>query len=154
MTNHISKNRFIFVFCSRSTHQRGKRLTNKRGIYFLRALISPVCPGCYSVWPHTWYLSPRSPIYWWRKNRPCGEISDINTWQMRRNLKFLHMWINFTTWQMWRNLKSPLLCVQFMVFCCILRCFVAKKLVFCDLRCFSQNRFVAIYALLCGENFS
>ena len=41
-----------------------------------------------------------------------------------------------------------------MVFCCILRCFVAKSFVFCDLRCFSKNRFVAIYALLCGENFS
>ena len=54
---------------------------------------------------------------------------------------------------MWKNLKSPSLCVQFMVFCCILRCFVAKKFCFCNLRCFSQYWFVAIYLLLCGENF-
>ena len=37
---------------------------------------------------------------------------------------------------MWRNMKYPSLCVQFMVFCCILHCFVAKFVFFCDLRCF------------------
>ena len=52
---------------------------------------------------------------------------------------------------MWRNLKFPSLCVQFMVFCCILRCFVAKSLVVCNLRCFSKNRFVAIFPRYCVE---
>ena len=33
---------------------------------------------------HTSYLSPISPIYRWRKNQSCGELSDFNTWQMWR----------------------------------------------------------------------
>ena len=37
---------------------------------------------------HTSYLSPRSPIYRWRKNWSYGEISDFNTQQMWRNQKF------------------------------------------------------------------
>ena len=78
---------------------------------------------------HTWYLSRTHGRCPWRKNLSCGEISNFCTWQMWRNLNFLNMWINFT-WQMWRNLKSPSLCVQFMVFCCILCCFVAKSLFF------------------------
>ena len=72
---------------------------------------------------------------------------------MWRNLKFHHMWIishdkcgeiwnfstcgviwNVSTWQMWRNLKSPSLSAI---------CVVS-----------SGNRFVAIYALLRGENLS
>ena len=47
---------------------------------------------------------------------------------------------NVFTWQMWRNLKSPSLC------------FVA--IFFAIYALLSQNRFLAIYALLCGENFS
>ena len=43
---------------------------------------------------------------------------------------------------MWRNLKSPSLCVQFMVFCCILHCFVAKFVFF-----------LAIFAVLSHDRF-
>ena len=56
---------------------------------------------------------------------------------------------------MWRNLKSPSVCVQFMVFCCILHYFVTKFMFFLAIYAvLSQNWFVAIYALLCGANFS
>ena len=51
------------------------------------------------------------------------------------------------TRQMWKNMKSPSLWVQFMAFCC-------KKFFFWHLCCFSQNWFVAIYTLWCGESFS
>ena len=56
---------------------------------------------------------------------------------MWRNLKFLHMWSNFKCLHMTdveKNLKSPSLSAIFAVS--------------------SRNRFVAIYALLCGENLS
>ena len=101
---------------------------------------------------HTWYLSPRSPTCRWRRNLPCGEISDFNTWNFstwRGISVFPHnrcgeMWIfakfgeisHFSTGQMWRNLKF----IQF---------FVIKSV----LRCFCEIRFGAIYALLRGENF-
>ena len=49
---------------------------------------------------------------------------------------------NFFTWHMWRNLKSPSLCVQFMVSCCIIHCFVAKF-----------DYFLAIYAVLSQTRF-
>ena len=49
-----------------------------------------------------------------------------------------------------RNLKSSSLCVQFMVFCCILHCFVAIFVV-AIFAVLSQDRFVAIYAPLCEE---
>ena len=49
---------------------------------------------------------------------------------------------------MWRNLKSPSICVQFMVFCCILNCFVAKFVFFLAIYAvLSQNWFVGIHAL-------
>ena len=101
---------------------------------------------------HTWYLSPQSPTCRWRRNLPCGEISDFNTWNFstwRGISVFPHnrcgeMWIfakfgeisHFSTGQMWRNLKF----IQF---------FVIKSV----LRCFCEIRFGAIYALLRGENF-
>ena len=101
---------------------------------------------------HTSYLSPRSPTCRWRRNLPCGEISDFNTWNFstwRGISVFPHnrcgeMWIfakfgeisHFSTGQMWRNLKF----IQF---------FVIKSV----LRCFCEIRFGAIYALLRGENF-
>ena len=72
----------------------------------------------YITHSQTSYLSRTHGRCPWRKNLSCGEIS------------------NFFTWWMWRNLKSPSICVQFMVFCCILNCFVAKFVFFCDLRCF------------------
>ena len=102
---------------------------------------------------HTWYLSPRSPTCRWRRNLPCGEISDFNTWNFstwRGISVFPHnrcgeMWIfakfgeisHFSTGQMWRNLKF----IQF---------FVIKSV----LRCFCEIRFGAIYALLRGEKLS
>ena len=49
---------------------------------------------------------------------------------------------DFSTSVMWRNLKSPLFCVQFMVFCCILHCFDGKFV-------FS----LAIYAVLSQNQF-
>ena len=84
---------------------------------------------------------------------------------MWRNFKFLYMIdvekskffstcgviSHFTTWQMWINLKSPSLCVQFMVFCCILRCFVAKSFVFCDLRCFFRKIGLLQFTRYCVE---
>ena len=105
----------------------------------------------YDKW-HTWYLSPRSPTCRWRRNLPCGEISDFNTWNFstwRGISVFPHnrcgeMWIfakfgeisHFSTGQMWRNLKF----IQFLVIKSVLRCF-------CEIR------FNAIYALLRGEIF-
>ena len=101
---------------------------------------------------HTSYLSPRSPTCRWRRNLPCGEISDFNTWNFstwRGISVFPHnrcgeMWIfakfgeisHFSTGQMWRNLKF----IQF---------FVIKSV----LRCFCEICFGAIYALLRGEIF-
>ena len=101
---------------------------------------------------HTSYLSPPSPTCRWRRNLPCGEISDFNTWNFstwRGISVFPHnrcgeMWIfakfgeisHFSTGQMWRNLKF----IQF---------FVIKSV----LRCFCEIHFGAIYALLRGENF-
>ena len=98
-------------------------------------------------------MSPRSPTCRWRRNLPCGEISDFNSWNFstwRGISVFPHnrcgeMWIfakfgeisHFSTGQMWRNLKF----IQF---------FVIKSV----LRCFCEIRFGAIYALLRGEKFS
>ena len=106
---------------------------------------------------HTWYLSRTHGRCPWRKNLSCGEISNLCTWQMWRNLKFLHMWINFTFHHMTDVEKSEIsfnmctiygILLHFTLFC-------FKKLVFFAIHAvFSQNRFVAIYALSCGENFS
>ena len=91
------------------------------------------------------------------KNLSCGEISNFCTWNMWRKLKFLHMWIYFKFLHMTDAEKSEIsivvctiygILLHFTLFCCKKFCF------FFNLRCFSKNRFVAIYALLCGENFS
>ena len=89
---------------------------------------------------HTSYLSPRSPIYRWRKNWSCGEISDFNTQQMWRNQKFCQIWRNFKILHMTDVKKSEI----YPVFGCEI-CFVAIYAIFC------LNCFVAIYALLCGK---
>ena len=45
---------------------------------------------------HTSYLSPRSPIYRWRKISHVEKISDFNKRQMWKNFTFLHIQRNFT----------------------------------------------------------
>ena len=94
----------------------------------------------YSAWKlHFFPAVPcHSDAYLIFVTKKCGKIS------------------TFCTWQIWKNLKSPSLCLEFMVFCCILHCFVAICILyFCAISAvLSQNRFVAIYALLCGEHFS
>ena len=92
---------------------------------------------------HTSYLSPRSPIYRWRKNWSCGEISDFNTQQMWRNQKFCQIWRNFKILHMTDVKKSEI----YPVFGCEI-CFVAIYAIFC------LNCFVVIYALLCGKKLS
>ena len=92
---------------------------------------------------HTSYLSPQSPIYRWRKNWSCGEISDFNTQQMWRNQKFCQIWRNFKILHMTDVKKSEI----YPVFGCEI-CFVAIYAIFC-LKCF-----VVIYALLCGKKLS
>ena len=81
---------------------------------------------------HTSYLSRTQGRCPWRKNLSCGEISNFCTWQMKRNLKFLHMWINFTFHHMTDVEKSEIsfimctiygILLHFMLFCC-------KKLIF------------------------
>ena len=92
---------------------------------------------------HTSYLSPRSPIYRWRKNWSCGEISDFNTQHMWRIQKFYQIWGNFKILHMTDVEKSEI----YPVFGCEI-CFVAIDAIFC------LNCFVAIYALLCGKKLS
>ena len=92
---------------------------------------------------HTSYLSPRSPIYRWRKNWSCGEISDFNTQQMWRNQKFCQIWRNFKILHMTDVKKSEI----YPIFGCEI-CFVAIYAIFC------LNCFVVIYALLCGKKLS
>ena len=92
---------------------------------------------------HTSYLSPRSPIYRWRKNWSCGEISDFNTQQMWRNQKLCQIWRNFKILHMTDEKKSEI----YPVFGCEI-CFVAIYAIFC------LNCFVVIYALLCGKKLS
>ena len=89
---------------------------------------------------HTSYLSPRSPIYRWRKNWSCGEISDFNTQQMWRNQKFCQ---NFKILHMTDVKKSEI----YPVFGCEI-CSVAIYAIFC------LNCFVVIYAGLCGKKLS
>ena len=107
-----------------------------------RALEGPI-EGWHCWWRHTSYLSPRSPIYRWRKNWSCGEISDFNTQQMWRNQKFCQIWRNFKILHMTDVKKSEI----YPVFGCEI-CFVAIYAIFC------LNCFVAIYALLCGKKLS
>ena len=92
---------------------------------------------------HTSYLSPRSPIYRWRKNWSCGEISDFNTQQMWRNQKFCQIWRNFKILHMTDVKKSEI----YPVFGCEI-CFVAIYAIFC------LNCFVVISSLLCGKKLS
>ena len=92
-----------------------------------------------------------------RKNLSCGEISNFCIWQMWRNIKFLHVWINFTFLHLTDVEKSEIsfiMCtiygdlLHFTLFCCKICLFFAIYAVL------SQNRFVAIYALLSGENLA
>ena len=52
---------------------------------------------------------------------------------------------------MWRNLKSPSICVQFMVFCCILNCFVAKFVFFWRFMLFCRKLGLLRFTHLCVE---
>ena len=76
---------------------------------------------------------------------------------MWRSLKFIHMWIDFKFLHMTDVEKSEIsfnmctingILLHFKLFCCKICVFLAIYAVL------SQNWFVAIYALLCGENFS
>ena len=103
--------------------------------------------------PHTWYLSPSSPICRWRKNRSCGEISDFNTWNFstwRGISVFPHnrcgeMWnfakfggiSHFSTWQMWRNMKFTL--------------FSVVKSVLLRFTLFFMKSVLALFTLFCVE---
>ena len=135
-----------------------------RNFSWIRALLSVSLVlkmrGCKKMtnirYGHTSYLSRTQGRCPWRKNLSCGEISNFCTWRMRRNLKFLHMWINFTFHHMTDVEKSEisfnmctiygillhfkLFCCKICVFFCDLRCFVAK-LVCCDLRAFVWRKF-------------
>ena len=91
------------------------------------------------------------------KKLSCGEISNFCTWTMWRNIKFLHMWINFTFHHMTDVEKSGIsfimctiygILLHFTLLCC-------KKLSFLAIYAvLSQVLFFAIFALLCGEKFS
>ena len=105
----------------------------------------------------TSYLSRTHGRCPWRKNLSCGEISNSCTWQMWRSLKFIPMWINFKFLRMTDVEKSEIsfnmctingILLHFKLFCCKICVFLAIYAVL------SQNWFIAIYALLCGENFS
>ena len=143
---------------------RQKWLWHKFENEFMEQKLSPLHQiKCYFIWDsekvsHTWYLSqtPQTPSV--EKNRSCGEISDFYTSVMGRNLEFLHMWFNFKFLHMTDVEKfdiSSTVCLiygillHFTLFCSkIWPFFLAIYAVL------SQNWFVAIYALLCGENFS
>ena len=76
---------------------------------------------------------------------------------MWRNLKFLHMWSDLKFLHMKDVEKSEIssivytiygILLHFTQFCCKIRIF------FGYLRCFVAKFYLAIYALLCGENLS
>ena len=76
---------------------------------------------------------------------------------MWRSLKFIPMWINLKFLRMTDVEKSEIsfnmctingILLHFKLFCCKMCVFLAIYAVL------SQNWFVAIYALLCGENFN
>ena len=104
---------------------------------------------------HTSYLSRTQGRCPWRKNLSCGEISNFWTWQMRRNLKFLHMWINFTFHHMTDVEKSEIsfiMCIiygillHFTLLCCKKFCFLRfalffEKSVCCNLRTIEWKKF-------------
>ena len=103
---------------------------------------------------HTSYLSRTQGRCPWRKNLSCGEISNFCTWRMRRNLKFLHMWINFTFHHM-TDVKSEIsfimctiygILLHFTLFCCTKFCFLRftlffEKSVCCNLRAIVWRKF-------------
>ena len=118
--------------------------------------------NCY-CYCHTSYLSPRSPIYRWRKISHVEKISDFNTWQMWRNFKFLHMQRNFSFFHTIDAEKCEFLpnleefhisphdrCEEIKN----LPCFVVVKSVLWRITLFFKIRFGAIYALLRGEKLS
>ena len=111
---------------------------------------------CYT-YLHTWYLSHISHIRYVEKNLSCGEISDLYareiwnfstcgvisnffTWQMWRNLKFLHSWHVY-------DVENVFKCVHNMLFCWKMGFVVIYAV--CREICFD-----AIYALLCGEKLN
>ena len=65
------------------------------------------------------------------------------------------MGINFTFLHMTDVKKSEISFIVCTIYgiCCILHCFVTKFVFWVIYAVLLQNRFVAIYALLCGENF-
>ena len=76
---------------------------------------------------HTSYLSPN--------------IYNFSTWQMWRNLKFLHIWHVC-------DVENVSTYVKFILFCFTI-CFFSRFTLFCCKICF-----VAIHAVLCGENWT
>ena len=106
---------------------------------------------------HTSYLSHISHIRYVEINLSCGEISDLyareiwnfstcgvisnfSTWQMWRNLKFLHSWHVY-------DVENVFKCVHIMLFCWKMGFVVIYAV--CRKICFD-----AIYALLCGEKMN
>ena len=70
----------------------------------------------------------------------CGVISNFSTWQMWRNLKFLHSWHVY-------DVENVLKCVHVMLFCWKFGFVVIYAV--CREICFD-----VIYALLCGEKLN
>ena len=68
-------------------------------------------------------MSHISPLRYVEKNLSCREISDSFTGHMWRNLKILHICHMCDS----VHTINSLYCVQFIVFCRILRSFVAKS---------------------------
>ena len=89
------------------------------------------------------------------KNLSCGEISNFCTWQMLRNLKFFHKWINFTFYHMTDVEKSEIsfimctiygILLHFTLFCCKKFSFLGfmmffAKSVCCNLRAIVWRKF-------------
>ena len=109
----------------------------------------------YITHSQTSYLSRTHGRCPWRKNLSCGEISNLCTWQMWRNLKFLHMWINFTFHHMTDVEKSEIsfimctiygILLHFTLFCCKKFIFLRFTLFFaksvcCNLRAIVWRKF-------------
>ena len=93
----------------------------------------------------TSYLSRTHGQCPWRKNLSCGEISNSCSWQMWRSLKLIRRWIYFKFLHMTDVEKSE---ISFNI------CTIYGMLLHFKLFCCKICVFFAIYALLCGENFS
>ena len=77
------KNIFVWncqMFLAVQNSSTGDLVTHSLTIW-LRT-IPDICHGYHGSYP-------------WQKNLPCEEISNFCTWQMWKNMKFLHMWIKF-----------------------------------------------------------